>query len=238
VIKKLFSIAKLIDHSLLHPQLTDFNLREGCFLAKNYNVAAVCIKPYAVPMAKEVLCDSEVRVGTVIGFPHGSNHIDIKIKEAEKAFYDGAEELDMVINIGKVLSKDWVYISNEIKEINKLVFENGGVLKIIFENDFLVDDYYKVKLCEICNTFSVGYVKTSTGYGFVKQENGFYNYSGATDHDLVLMRRECIKSIEIKAAGGIRTLDDVLRVKDLGVTRIGASATKNILEEAKDRGYQ
>jgi deoxyribose-phosphate aldolase len=231
------SIAKLIDHSLLHPQLGDKELQAGCLLARQYDVASVCIKPYAVPLAREILAKSLVRVGTVIGFPHGSNHLEIKVKETEKALADGAEELDMVINIGKVLSADWVYIADEIRTINNILINKNGLLKVIFENDFLTDQNYKLKLCEICNQQAVAFVKTSTGYGFVKQKDGNYNYSGATDADLVFMRNNCIKSVQIKAAGGIRTLDDLLRVKALGVTRVGTTSTKNILQEAKDRGY-
>jgi len=231
------AIAKLIDHSLLHPQLGDKELQAGCLLARQYDVASVCIKPYAVPLAREILAKSLVRVGTVIGFPHGSNHLEIKVKETEKALADGAEELDMVINIGKVLSADWAYIADEIRTINNILINKNGLLKVIFENDFLTDQSYKLKLCEICNQQAVAFVKTSTGYGFVKQKDGNYNYSGATDADLVLMRNNCIKSVQIKAAGGIRSLDDLLRVKALGVTRVGTTSTKNILQEAKDRGY-
>jgi deoxyribose-phosphate aldolase len=232
------AIAKLIDHSLLHPQLTDQELQAGCLLARQYEVASVCIKPYAVPMAREILTKSQVKVGTVIGFPHGGNHLEIKIKETERALADGAEELDMVVNIGKVLSADWTYITDEIRTINTILVEKNGILKVIFENDFLTDNIYKQKLCEICNQLAVAFVKTSTGYGFVKQEEGNYNYRGATDSDLVLMRELCNRSIQVKAAGGIRTLDDLLRVQALGATRVGTTATKNIIQDAKNRGFK
>jgi deoxyribose-phosphate aldolase len=232
------SIAKMIDYSLLHPTLTDRELAEGCQLARRLDVASVCIKPYAVPLAKEILAGSDVKVGTVVGFPHGNSRIDVKRQEAEAALADGAVELDMVVNIGKVLSRDWSYVSDEIRVLNDLVVSQGALLKVIFETDFLQDDAYKSKLCEICNTHAVAFVKTSTGYGFVKRENGMYSYAGATDHDLALMRKECVASIQIKAAGGIRTLDDVLRVRALGVTRVGATATEAILAEARQRGYQ
>jgi deoxyribose-phosphate aldolase len=232
------SIAKMIDYSLLHPTLTDRELAEGCQLARRLDVASVCIKPYAVPLAKEILAGSDVKVGTVVGFPHGNSRIDVKRQEAEAALADGAVELDMVVNIGKVLSRDWSYVSDEIRVLNDLVVSQGALLKVIFETDFLQDDAYKSKLCEICNTHAVAFVKTSTGYGFVKRENGMYSYAGATDHDLALMRKECVASIQIKAAGGIRTLDDVLRVRALGVTRVGATATEAILAEARQCGYQ
>jgi len=231
------SIAKMIDHSLLNPQMTDRELEEGCKLALKYDVASVCIKPYAIELAKEILINSDVKVGTVIGFPHGSNHIDIKIKESEKALEDGAEELDMVVNIGKVLSKDWDYISREIEAINRLAVEKNAIVKVIFENDFLNDDQYKIKLCKICNLHAVAFVKTSTGYGFVKKPDGNYNYDGATEKDLLLMRRESISSVQVKAAGKIRTLDDILRVRELGVTRVGATTTAQIISQAKERGF-
>ncbi len=233
----LSSIARMIDHSLLHPALTDLELRSGCELALEYNVASVCIKPYAVPLAKKLLSNSDVKVGTVIGFPHGSSQLDIKLKEAEKACSEGAEELDAVVNVGKVLSRDWDYVQKEICALNRVISDNGAILKVIFENDFLPSDELKIRLCHICNECKVAFVKTSTGYGFVKQPDGKYLYQGAVDHDLRLMLRETSPAIQVKAAGGIRTLDDLLRVKALGVTRVGASATKAILEEAIARGF-
>jgi deoxyribose-phosphate aldolase len=236
--KQLRQLAKMIDHSLLHPTLRDEDLVTGCELAAQYEVASVCIKPYAVALAAEVLAATGVKVGTVIGFPHGSSHIEIKCEEAVLALAKGAEELDMVINVGKVLSGDWDYVSEEINILNDLAVEGSAILKVIFENDYLEDDQFKIKLCQVCNTYRVAFVKTSTGYGFVKGVDGYYAYQGATDHDLALMRRECDPTIQVKAAGGVRTLDDLLRVKALGVTRVGATATAAILEEAKTRGYQ
>ncbi|MFX1283000.1 MAG: deoxyribose-phosphate aldolase [Promethearchaeota archaeon] len=230
---KVLEIAKMIDHSLLHPTLTDEELELGCQLARKLNVASVCIKPYAVKLAVEKLKDSDVAVGTVIGFPHGNSKIDVKIFEAEQACKDGAIELDVVVNIGKVLSEDWEYIEKEIGAIITVSKKYNTIVKIIFENDLLSDDHYKIKLCEICSKFNVDYIKTSTGYGFVKGENGKYSYKGATDHDLKLMRDHSSKEVKIKAAGGVRTLNDVLRVKEIGVTRIGATATEIIIKEAK-----
>jgi len=235
--KPLASISKMIDHSLLHPTLTDEDLKAGCLIAKEYSVAAVCIKPYAVRLAKEILSGSGVAVCTVVGFPHGSNTTEMKVREAEKACEDGATEIDFVVNIGKVLSRDWDYVSREIKAVNDTTVKRGAIVKVIFENDYLTDDF-KIKLCHICNEHHVAFVKTSTGYGFVKQPNGMYTYMGAVDSDVILMRRECVPEIQIKAAGRIRTLDDLLRLKALGATRIGTSATEAILEEAKKRGYR
>ncbi|MEM3388022.1 MAG: deoxyribose-phosphate aldolase [Thermoproteota archaeon] len=236
MVKSLESISKIIDHSLLHPTLTDEDLKAGCLVAKKYNVAAVCIKPYAIRLAREMLSGSSVAICTVVGFPHGSNTIEIKVMETEKACEDGAAEIDFVVNIGKVLSGDWDYVSREIKAVNDTAVERGAIVKVIFENDYLTDDS-KVKLCHVCNKHRVAFVKTSTGYGFVKQPDGTYMYRGAVDSDIILMRRECIPEIQIKAAGRIRKLDDLLRLKALGATRIGTSSTVDILEEARKRGY-
>lgn len=234
----LVTISKMIDHSLLNPTFTDEFLRAGCLLARELDVASVCIKPYGVTMAAEILTGTSVKVCTVVGFPHGSNNIDLKVMEARSACAEGAEEIDFVVNTGKVFSKDWQYVSDEIKIINEAVISLGGITKVIFENDYYHEDSYKIKLCEICNEHKPAFVKTSTGYGFVKMPDGSYNYKGATDTDLKLMREKCIPEIQIKAAGGIRTLEDLLRVKKLGVTRIGATATKEILMEAVKSGYE
>ena len=170
----LSSIAKMIDHSLLHPTLTDEELRKGCELAKRLDVASVCIKPYAVPLAKSLLRGSGVAVGTVVGFPHGNSHIGIKAEEAEQACIDGASELDMVVNVGKVLSRDWDYVEREVQAIVKVAHQHNAILKVIFENDFLVQDEFKIKLCEICSRVAADFVKTSTGFGFVKRGDGAY----------------------------------------------------------------
>ena len=229
------SIAKVIDHSLLNPAYTDLELKQGCELAAKYKVASVCIKPYAVRMAAHLLQGTNVAVGTVIGFPHGNSAVDIKVKEAEKACGDGAIELDAVVNIGKVLSRDWDYVRDEVARLVQTAHRCNALLKLIFENDFLPKDEFKLKLCEICNQTGVDFAKTSTGYGFVKGADGKYDYQGATDHDLRLMRAACGPQVQVKAAGGVRTLDDVLRVLALGVTRVGASNTEAILQEAAKR---
>ena len=228
----------MIDHSLLHPTMTDRELVDGCRLAREYNVASVCIKPYAVTLACRELAGSDVAVGAVVGFPHGNSRTSVKLQEAQLALSDGARELDMVVNVGKVLGEDWDYVSDEIRLLNDLATSAGGLLKVIFENDYLPQDRFKVQLCRICSEVGVAFAKTSTGYGFVKQPGGGYNYAGATDHDLILMRRSCAPWVQIKAAGGVRTLDDLLRIRDLGVTRVGATATAAMLEEAQRRGYQ
>ena len=228
-------LAKMIDHSLLHPTMTDDDVRKGCELARKYDVATACVKPYSIPLAKEVLAGSDVAVCPVIGFPHGNSTTSIKVTEAEAAAKAGGTEIDMVINIGKALGGDWDYVAAEIQAIQDVVAANKAILKVIFENDFLQDAHI-IRLCGICSGIGVAFVKTSTGYGFVKQDNGMYSYKGATLSHLKLMRQHCPPSVRIKAAGGVRTLDDLLLVRSIGVSRIGATATQVILEEAKKRG--
>ena len=228
-------IAKMIDHSLLHPTMTDYDLEKGCALAHVYDTASVCIKPYAVKQARSWLENSDVLVGTVIGFPHGNSTIQIKVNETKAALDDGAQEIDMVVNIGKVLSRDWAFIEEELSSILAPCKSYDAALKVIFENDFLPDNEYKIKLCELCSSVGVDFVKTSSGYGMVKGDDGKYSYLGATDEDLILMRRHSAPKVQVKAAGADRTLEDVLRVKSLGVTRIGASATQKIMDNAYDR---
>ncbi len=230
------SLAKMIDHSLLHPTMTDEILKEECAVAVKYNVASVCIKPYAIPIAIEALKNSDVLVGSVIGFPHGNSSTRIKTAEAVAAVLAGAVEIDMVINIGKALGGDWNYVENEIRAVNDAVTGNGALLKVIFENDFL-GEVEIIRLCEICSNIRVAFVKTSSGYGFTKQENGMYSYNGATSADLKLMRKHTAPEVEVKAAGGIRTLKDLVYVKSIGVRRVGATATAIMMEEAKRRLY-
>jgi len=232
---KITELAKMIDHSLLHPTMTDAELEQGCKLAKVYNVATVCIKPYAIKEGLKWLEGSDVKVCAVIGFPHGNSAPAVKVYETMHACSDGAKEIDMVVNIGKVLGEDWAYVENEIAAIVAVTKKHHAALKVIFENDYLPDDKYKIRLCEICSKLGVEFVKTSTGYGFVKGADGKYSYEGATEKDLILMRKHSASKVQIKAAGGVRTLDDLLKVKALGVTRVGATATVAILEEAKKR---
>ncbi len=230
-------LARMIDHSLLHPTMTDERIIKGCELAMKYNVATACIKPCCIPMVVDLLSSAEVEVCSVIAFPHGNSTTSIKVREAEEAVLGGSSEIDVVVNVGKVLSEDWGYVSKEIKAVNDVVTVNHAILKVIFENDYL-EDHHIIRLCEICSDYRVAFVKTSTGYGFVKRKDGMYSYKGATDHHLKLMREYSSPSVQIKAAGGIRTLDDLLRVKQLGVTRVGATATESILEEARQKGIE
>ncbi|KAI3558978.1 deoxyribose-phosphate aldolase [Colletotrichum abscissum] len=228
-------VAKMIDHSLLHPTMTDADILEGLRISKKYGVATACVKPYLIPLAKKELQGSGVLVCPVIGFPHGNSTTEVKVFEANQAAAAGGKEIDMVVNIGKVLGGEWTYVAEEIRQINDVVVKHGAILKVIFENDYLQEEHI-IRLCEICSDVGVAFVKTSTGYGFVKQPNGLYTYNGATVPHLKLMREHSKPEVQVKAAGGIRTLDDLLHVMSLGVTRIGATATAGIMEAAVARG--
>lgn len=230
-------LAKMIDHSLLHPTMTDADILKGCEIARRYAVATVCVKPYAVSMCKTALAGSGVDICSVIGFPHGNHTTQIKVAESELAIRDGAAEIDMVINIGKALGGDWDFVRADIQAVNQACLRNGAILKVIFETDYLQDEHI-IRLCALCSELKVAFVKTSSGYGFVKQPNGDYNYLGATEHVLTLMRQHTAHEVQIKAAGGVRNLDQLLKVRELGCTRCGATATEAMLEEAKKRGYE
>lgn len=235
-------LAQMIDHSLLHPTMTDPELEEGCKLAARYGVASVCIKPYAAKRAAELLNGTGVKVGCVIGFPHGNSCTESKRYETELACRDGAVEIDMVINHGKALGGDWDYVERDVKAVCDEAHQRGAKVKVIFENDYLTkggaglgSDDFKRRLCRICERAGADWVKTSTGYGFVKQADGSYNYKGATEPDLALMRASCSPKVQVKAAGGVRDLDGLIKVRDLGGTRCGATATAAILDEYRRR---
>ncbi|MFA6543824.1 MAG: deoxyribose-phosphate aldolase [Limisphaerales bacterium] len=235
-------LAGMIDHSLLHPTMTDQELEDGCRQAVKYRVASVCIKPYAVKRAAELLKGSGVRVGAVIGFPHGNSCTESKRYETELACRDGAVEIDMVVNIGKALSGDWDFVEGDVKAVCDEAHRHGAKVKVIFENDYLAKggaglsgDEFKRKLCQVCERAGADWVKTSTGYGFVKQPDGSYNYKGATEHDLALMRANVSAKVQVKAAGGVRDLDGLVKVRDLGGSRCGASATVAMLDEYRRR---
>ena len=217
-------VASMIDHSLLKPTLTQQDLEEGTQLAIDFEVASVCVMPYFLPRVAEMLSGTSVRASTTIGFPHGGNATATKIAEAIRALEDGGEELDMVANISKVLSGDWEYVRDDIRAVIEPAHERGQKVKVIFENCYL-DDAQKIRLCEICSELEADWVKTSTGYGT----------GGATHDDLKLMRAHTPEHVHVKAAGGVRTLDALLEVRALGVTRVGASRTSDILDEARAR---
>ncbi len=229
------AIVAMFDHAILHPTLTDADMRRELEAIRAYPIASVCIKPYAVRLAVEALLGTEIAVGTVIGFPHGSALPLVKAAEAEQAFLDGVTDVDMVVNVGKVLSGDWDYVRRDIGAVLEVARRHKGILKVIFETDYYTDDAPKVKLCEICGELKVDFVKTSTGFGFVKRADGTFGYTGATVHDIELMRKHCPPEVGIKPSGGIRSLDDVLKYVALGATRLGTSSTVQVYQQAKER---
>ena len=217
-------VAKMIDHSLLMPTTSVDDLEAGIELAKAYDVASVCLMPYYVKRCAELLKGTTVKTSTTIGFPHGGHTTAIKKAEASQAIADGCEELDMVVNISKVLSGDWDYVRQDIAAVIDLAHAAGQKVKVIFENCYLNDEQ-KIKLCEICTELKADWVKTSTGYGT----------SGATQEDLKLMRQHAGDAVQVKAAGGVRDLETLLAVKAIGVTRCGASRTAEMLDPAREQ---
>lgn len=217
-------IAKMIDHSLLNPTLTTEDLNAGIQLALEYDVASVCIMPYYLKTCAGQLAGSTVMASTTIGFPHGGHTTEVKRAEAERALADGCRELDMVVNISKVLSGDWDYVESDIRAVVEPAHAAGQKVKVIFENCYLNDEQ-KIRLCEICGELNADWVKTSTGYGT----------GGATLDDLKLMRKHSPAHVQVKAAGGVRDLDKLLEVRGLGVSRVGASRTREILDECRRR---
>jgi deoxyribose-phosphate aldolase len=217
-------MAKMIDHSLLNPTLTVADLEAGCRLAVAYNVASVCIMPYYLSRCTEMLHGSTVKPSTTIGFPHGGNTTAVKLAEAKRALADGCEELDMAVNISQVLSGNWDYVREDIRSVIDVAHASGQKVKVIFENCYLKDEH-KIRLCEICGELKADWVKTSTGYGT----------GGATHDDLKLMRKHSPEFVQVKAAGGVRDLDGLLAVLELGVTRCGASRTADMMDECRKR---
>ena len=222
-------IARSLDHALLHPTMRDQEIQEGCQVAARLNCVTVCVKPYAIPLAVAVLQGTQTSVGTVVGFPSGSHPSQVKAEEAEWACRAGASELDMVVNVGKVLQNDWGYVQDDIAAVLTVARENKALLKVIFETDYITKEADKIRLCEICSELGVDFVKTSTGFGFTKGANG-YGYQGATEDDIRLMRATCSSDVQVKASGGIRNREDAVRFLNLGCTRLGTSASAAILE--------
>ena len=217
-------MAKMIDHSLLNPTLTVDDLERGIQVALEYDVASVCIMPYYLQRCAEALQGSRVNASTTIGFPPRGHTTAIKAAEARQALADGCQELDMVVNIGRVLSGDWGYVQSDIGAVIDVAHHAGQKVKVIFENCYL-NDAQKIRLCEICGELRADWVKTSTAYGT----------GGATREDLALMRRHSPDYVQVKAAGGVRDLDALLQVRALGVTRVGATRTAAMLDECKLR---
>lgn len=217
-------IAKMLDHSLLQPQLTAEAVRSGCELARKYDTATVCVKPCDLPIAAEVLKGSDVRLSTVIGFPHGAHRTDVKVFEAERAMDDGAVELDMVLNVGRLIGGDLDYVEKDIRAVVEAAHRRGAWVKVILENAYLNDEQ-KREACRISERAGADFVKTSTGYA----------PTGATVEDLKLMRATVSAPVRVKAAGGVRTLDAVLAARAAGAVRCGATATEAIMTEAYKR---
>jgi len=217
-------IAKMIDHSLLVPNMTQADLEAGCELALAYDVASVCIMPYYLRRCAEILSGSQVKASTTIGFPHGAHMPAIKRAEAEQALADGCQELDVVANISQVLSNNWGFVQDDLGPVIEVAHAAGQKVKVIFENCYLEEEH-KIRLCQICTELQADWVKTSTGYGS----------SGATIPDLQLMRQHTPETVQVKAAGGIRDLDTILEVRALGVSRVGASKTKPMLDDCRQR---
>ena len=215
-------LAKVIDHSLLRPELTEVDVLAGCKLAAKYHVATVCVKPCDVKLAKEALKESDVLVSTVVGFPHGSNMTSIKVAEAQQAMDDGALELDMALNIGQLRSGNHDFVREDIKAVCEAAHARGVKVKVIFENAYLTDEE-KIIACKVSEAAGADWVKTSTGFAS----------GGATLEDLRLMRANVSEKVQVKAAGGVRTLAALLGVIDAGVTRSGATATATILDDCK-----
>ena len=217
-------MAKMLDHSLLSPDLTADDLENGITLAMAYDVASVCIMPFYMKRLSERLAETSVKTSTTIGFPHGGHTTHVKVAEAERAIHDGCEELDMVVNVSQVLSERWELVTQDISEVIDVAHANDRKVKVIFENCYLSDSQ-KIRLCEICGSLNADWVKTSTGYGS----------GGATLPDLELMRRHSPDHVRLKAAGGVRDYDTLLQVRNLGADRCGASKTKDILDECRTR---
>lgn len=216
-------IAKMIDHSLLMPTMSTDVLEAGIDLAIAFDTASICIMPYYLKRCAERLAGTTVKASTTIGFPHGGHTTSIKTAEAERAIEDGCEELDMVVNISKVLSHDWGYVRDDIAAVIEVAHQAGQKVKVIFENCYLDDDHKK-RLCEICGELNADWVKTSTGYGT----------GGATIEDLTLMREHSPEHVQVKAAGGVRDFETLLKVREIGVTRIGASRTAEMLNQCRE----
>jgi deoxyribose-phosphate aldolase len=217
-------VARMIDHSLLRPDIANDELMEGLKMAARYRAATVCVRPYDIKLAKEELAGTQVLVSTALAFPHGASPTEVKIFEMEKAMDDGATELDVVLAIGKLLSGDHDYVERDLQAVVGVAHARSAVIKVIFENCFLTSDQI-VKACELCEAAGADYVKTSTGYG----------PDGAKLEDVMLMRRSCGPQVAVKAAGGIRTLDQLLQFRAAGAKMIGTRSTKEILEEAEER---
>jgi deoxyribose-phosphate aldolase len=228
------SIVALIDHAVLQPTQTDDDLRAACRLCAEVGTASVCVKPSMIPLTAELLAGSKVLPSTVIGFPHGGTTTGAKVRETEIACREGAREVDMVVNIGRVLAGDWAYVLADIRAVREAATAGGAITKVIFETGLLPNDDLKIRLCELSQEAGVAFVKTSTGFGMVKDSSGGMKATGATEHDIKLLRAHTKSPVEVKASGGIRSYEDAKLFVSLGATRLGTSGTEIIA--AGERG--
>ncbi|MBR3503298.1 MAG: deoxyribose-phosphate aldolase [Clostridia bacterium] len=217
-------IARMLDHSMLQPWLTEADIRKGCAVAIKYHTAAVCARPCDMKLVSALLKGTDIAPCTVIGFPHGTHLTAVKVYEAEQALLDGCAELDMVINIGRLKAGDDAYVENDIHAVAEAAHRGGAILKVIIETCCLTDEE-KVRACQLAEKAGADFVKTSTGYGA----------HGATPEDVALMRSAVSEKVKVKAAGGMRNLDAILAVRAAGADRCGVSATEAIMKEAEER---
>lgn len=230
------SIVALIDHAVLQPTQTDEDLRAACRLCVEVGTASVCVKPSMVPLTAELLAGSRVVPSTVIGFPHGGTTTATKVRETEIACREGAREVDMVVNLGRLLAGDWAFVLTDIRAVREAASAGGAITKVIFETGLLPSDDLKIRLCELSEEAGVAFVKTSTGFGMVKDASGGMKATGATEHDIKLMRAHVSERVAVKASGGIRSFEDAKKFVALGATRLGTSGTEAIA--AGERGQQ
>ncbi len=228
------SIAQYIDHAVLHPIQTDVDLEAGCTICNKLGVASICVKPSMVARAADLLANSSVKVSTVIGFPHGGTSTTAKAAEAEQACQDGAVELDMVVNIGRTLAEDYSFVEEDIRQVVAVAAKHKAIVKVIFETGLLQSDEQKIELCGCAERAGAEFVKTSTGFGFIKATDGGLQSTGATVADIKLMRKHFSRGV--KASGGIRSLADARAFIALGASRLGTSSTEVLVLEEQGSG--
>ncbi len=227
------SIARYIDHAVLHPTQTEEDVQAACRLGAELEVASLCVKPYLVPLTADLLSGTAVKVSTVVSFPHGACTTAQKVAETHDACRAGAVELDMVVNLGKVFAGQWDYVRDEIAAVVAAADQHGAIVKVILETGLLADDRQKVELCRCCETAGAAFVKTSTGFAYLQQPDGTVVATGATLEDVALMRASCSAKVAIKASGGIRTLQAARQFIQRGATRLGTSSTKALVEQER-----
>ncbi|TWT48911.1 deoxyribose-phosphate aldolase [Botrimarina hoheduenensis] len=231
------NVVKLIDHAVLHPTQTSADVESACALCREVGVASICVKPSHVALATRLLAGSSVLPSTVIGFPHGGTSTAAKVAETHAACQDGAREVDMVVNLGAALAGEWSLVADDIAAVVAAAREHRAITKVIFETGLLPDDATKIKLCELSEAAGAAFVKTSTGFGFVKGDSGALTSTGATVADIRLMRGACSPAVQVKASGGIRSLEDALAMVEAGATRLGTSATAAIAAGKSGASY-